>query len=763
MRVATSTVVEISGRIARTTITETFENRGGRLGEADVLYPLPSGAAFEELRLEIDGRLVAGQVLDAAQARTTYERIVREQRDPALVEWAGLGLLRARIFPFGAGERRTVVVRHRQVLPLEGDALRITGQLVGVDDVRDERGTGTFRIRWRGDSLGTPWSPTHSVRVRDVRGGDDAIAATVRGGMVHEALLSGSTGHVVAYLPVRGDARAPGVTVLTYSEAAVRGPGGMMSRASVERHALVIVTPPREAPVAMPRDITLVLDVSGSMAGEKLAQAVAAGRALLATLRPTDRFQLLAFSDAVTTHAEQLVPATPASVRTANRWLDQLAAAGGTNIGDAMQVALATLASGERDDSRRTAATSRSARLPLLLLLTDGEPTVGLNPAAILDSTTAWRGDARVFSFGVGAGVDATLVEQLALRGRGSAHFVRPEESVERAVSLLAQRLAAPLLANVQVTLDGGQLQQLYAPLGTDLMTGQELVFLARYTGASTGRVRVRGTTGEQGGAGLREVRTDYRFGARDSANGFVPRLWAVQRVAALDAMRRRHGGDGDADRIAARTREFDDEMRALGDRYGIPTPLTSYLVLEPGATVAQDLQGTPVGSPPPTPAGARRVAVGNAKSVAGGPPSVQGGRPMIAADANFERARRAAEQRAAVNLSAADAVMRSDEAELAAGAQRRTVRGVVFERMDSTWTDRRLLDDRAWKPRVTVRVKPFSAAWTALVQALPELREPFALGDRLRVRGREALVEVAPDGADRLGADELSRLRAAW
>jgi hypothetical protein len=83
--------------------------------------------------------------------------------------------------------------------------------------------------------------------------------------------------------------------------------------------------------------------------------------------------------------------------------------------------------------------------------------------AAWLDGLVA-RGGARLFTFGIGADVDASLVEQLALEGRGTAHFVRPDESVERAVSRLAQRLAAPLLGDVTVHLDGGTVRQRYAP-----------------------------------------------------------------------------------------------------------------------------------------------------------------------------------------------------------------------------------------------------------------------------------------------------------
>src|SRR5690606_12051395 len=87
--------------------------------------PLPAGAAFQELQLQIGDEMVSGEVLDAAEARRVYEEIVRRQRDPALVEWMGRGLLRARIFPIAPGETKRVVVRYAVVAQREGDALRV--------------------------------------------------------------------------------------------------------------------------------------------------------------------------------------------------------------------------------------------------------------------------------------------------------------------------------------------------------------------------------------------------------------------------------------------------------------------------------------------------------------------------------------------------------------------------------------------------------------------------------------------------------------
>ena len=194
-RVRNNVRVELENGVLRYEVRETFVNRGGQVAEADYLYPMPAGAAFQELQLQIGDEMVSGEVLDAARARQVYEEIVRRQRDPALVEWMGRGLLRARIFPIAPGETKRVVVRFATVAAREGDALRVdytaageasggggfAGNALTAIEAEDSavgrrRGGGasrpamqsSFTLRFRAEPrFGRPYSPTHEVRVRD--------------------------------------------------------------------------------------------------------------------------------------------------------------------------------------------------------------------------------------------------------------------------------------------------------------------------------------------------------------------------------------------------------------------------------------------------------------------------------------------------------------------------------------------------------------------------------------------------------------------
>jgi len=679
VRVRSDVRVELADRILRYEVEERFVNRGGMVGEADYLFPLPANAAFQDLKLSINGELVSGETMNASQARGIYESIVRAQRDPALVEWMGHGLLRARIFPINTGEEKRIVVRFQSVASREGDALRIDyfrGGAPGTTNVRDD-GTSSFALSFRatGD-LGTPYSPTHQL---DVHNNANRVEVAVRGDAKDVTLL----------VPARRPAAAA-ISALAYA------PG------NEDGFALITVTPPpapREE--AIPRDITLVLDVSGSMSGRKIEQARAAGRQLLATLRPSDRFRLIDFSSDVRTFQNEFVPATDANVRQASRYLDALDASGGTNIEGALREAV------------RPAVAE--GHLPIILFLTDGEPTVGETQpdrlaAIATDANSRARESRRIFTFGLGSDVNVSLLETLALEGRGTSQFVRPDESVERTVGIVANRLVGPVLTDVRIRVEGDpRLSKMLPSQPSDLFADHDLVALTRYSGHGEARVIVEGY---RRGTPVRWTST-VELPDRERDNQFVARLWAAQRVGYLSAEKRKHGA----------SQEYDDEIRTLGERYGIPTEFTSYLVTEPQLAVNRRGAMVPAMGAPATPVAEQR----------------------------FELAKASAAQRSASNIAVLDslkAAAPAADASRGASSATRKIDSRTFALHDGVWTDLRF---RAGME--TIIIKPYSKAYFDLLTQLPELRSTFILGDRVIVVGKSVAISLD----DSKGAAELS------
>src|SRR5438105_7371719 len=700
--------VNLVDRVLRYEITETFVNRGSRVGEADFMFPLPKGAAFQDLKLSINGELVSGETMSADRARQIYEEIVRRQRDPALLEWMGYGLLRARIFPIAPGEEKKVVVRFQTVAEREGDALRIdyfrglrTNQFATG---QQPEGRVSFLLTYPNDPMyGTAYSPTHSIFEQrygsdsyddSYREGDRSFASNYRGS-VRRFEVRDARGEVTLLIPIRRTTSAA-ISLLT------NAPG------NDDGFALITLSPPAVRPRPVPRDVTFVIDVSGSMSGQKIEQARSAGKQLLRTLSSMDRFRLIDFSSDVRTFRDDYSAATPENIRAAERYLDDLDAQGSTNISGALEEALS--------------ARVQSGRLPIILFLTDGQPTVGERDAtAIAASVAKQRGPRRLFTFGVGADLNVSLIEQLALEGRGTASFVRPEESVERAVGIVASRLTSPLVTDVRVHADGVRLLKMHPSGPVDIFAGEDLVLLTRYDGSGNATLRFDGQTT----SGPVSWTSRVFFPDRSRENPFVARLWATQRIGYLSAEKRKNGG----------SKEIDDEIRDLGERFGIPTEFSSYLVVEQGMN--------------------RRRVLGSA----GGGVQMNGVVTTGAAPASapaaveFEAAKAAAAQRSVTNMSAADAVTG-----VAAGANVQRAGNATFVLRDSIWTDVRYKNSGPM-----LRVKPFSDAYFRVLELEPELREPFSVGDRVIVAGRSMAIELTAAGVERLSDRDLAMLRDRW
>src|SRR5258708_205608 len=205
-RVRTDVSISITGRVARVTVEEYFMNTGPMLGEANYVYPIPPDAAFAGLSLWQGDQEMKGEMLDASQARSIYEEIVRPRRDPAPVELAGYGLIRARLVPLAPRETKKVTLRYNEIVTRQGDALRFRYPIVG-----SAPGPAPRTIRFSVDSAplyGAAFSPTHQLATtRD--GNRLAIAVSYTGAPPGlELLLPGRTtvgASLVTYRPAGED------------------------------------------------------------------------------------------------------------------------------------------------------------------------------------------------------------------------------------------------------------------------------------------------------------------------------------------------------------------------------------------------------------------------------------------------------------------------------------------------------------------------------------------------------------------------------
>ncbi len=707
VRLRTDVTAHVVGRVARVQVEEWFRNDGPGLAEGEYQYALPGEASFADLSLWQGDRELKGETLDAERARAIYEEIVRRRRDPALVELIGHGLLRARVFPIAPGETRRVTLRYTQLLPRAGEALVFryaAGRAVQTwgprplpptprpwplaperplpDPQPAPSGGGDAPVQLRlvaddGSAFRDAFSPTHELRTER------------EGGRMTVRTAGELRGDVAIFLPL---ARAgAGVSVAAYRTGVEDG------------YAMITLSPGEASGDAVPRDVVLVLDVSGSMSGDKIDQARRAIRALLGSLGTADRFRIVAFNSTVDPYRAGWTPASAPELAEARRWVDGLQASGSTDIGAALAEAFR--------------APSPAPRLPIVVFVTDGLPTVGeQDPDRIAQQAEAGRGRARVFAFGVGYDVNARLLDQLTTAARGTTAYVEPGEDLERPLALLAARIRHPVLTELRLAGAPVELRDVYpAPL-PDLFAGDELVLLARYRGAGTGEVAFEG---RRAGAPER-VTTSADFPAESRRDDYIPRLWASRKIGVLTRELRLHG----------RNAELEAEVRQLGLRYGILTDFTAYLVQEPGFDVAQ---ATPAAAP-------AFMVMGQA----------------AVRSAETARARR--EAKSLANIAAADAAVVGGAGRASAGRSAasdwRIVAGRRFTLRDGVWSD----GLRPAGARVAA-VEPFSPAFFALLRQLPELQQWCGSFPQLELSGARVALRIATGGASQLSQAEIERL----
>lgn len=307
---------------------------------------------------------------------------------------------------------------------------------------------------------------------------------------------------------------------------------------------------------AVPKDVVYVLDTSGSMAGVKLDRAKGALRAGLAMLREGDRFGIVSFAGMSRSFRGGLVSATAANRDEAVRWIDALDARGGTALDAGLRAGLGLGTPG---------------RLFLVVLLTDGRPTIGpvVQAEDILASARrANTAHARVYTFGVGQDLDVALLDRIAEDTGGRRHYIAPHEEIGAAVTAFLRTVDTPVLTDVRLEIGEG-VEEIYPHRMPDLYAGSDVVVLGRYAKAGERTLRLVGKRGEK------EEAFEFRLAlSAESGHPYLERLWAQRKVAFLLDEMRLHGQD----------KELVDEVVRLGTLHALVTPFTAGLVVEDGS-----------------------------------------------------------------------------------------------------------------------------------------------------------------------------------
>jgi tetratricopeptide (TPR) repeat protein len=532
--------VDIRDQIARTVIEESFVNHTDAELEGVFHFPLPQDASISGFGMWIGDNLVEADVVERQRAREIYESFLRERRDPALLEWSGGNIFKARVFPIPAGSEKRIKITYTQVLPLQGQRYRygyaLQSELLQKHPLRD------LSIDLKVHSalpLKSITCPTHPARTdRTAHSAHVEFTAqeyTPTRDFEVVVEVDGQKTDMVMIPHRRGD---DGYFMLQLTP-----PGG---RGDSDRPLL---------PDGEPLQLLILADTSGSIdAGQRAKQATFIA-SLLTALSPRDTFNLGTCDVACAWAFAQPGPADSRSIEAARDYLARRASLGWTNLDLAFAEAL-------KQCGPRTH----------VIYVGDGIVTAGdTDPVAFTKRLRRlYKGQRGIFhAVTLGSSYEPGVVRAIAALGGGSLRKIGGEQGPQVVAQELLAEIARPGLRDLKVEFRGLKVARVYPEELPSIPAGAQQILLGRYLPEGRDQVGEVIVTGTQGG---KPVRFSTRVTLKDAerGNSFIPRLWARMHLDRLLEQ-------GTSDVIR-------DEIIALSEEYQIITPYTSLLVLETDA-----------------------------------------------------------------------------------------------------------------------------------------------------------------------------------
>ena len=552
--------VQIREQAATTTLEIQLHNPGAQ-AEAVLLLPVPAGAAITNFLFDGPAREPTAKLLPRDEARATYDAIVRKLRDPALLEFAGYNLIRSSVFPVPAGGKQKIRLTYDHILPMVNGRI---DYLLPRSESLDVAAPWDVHVDISSKApISTTYSPSHEVTTK--RRGPHQVSVRIRDDAKRDP--------GPFRLSVLLQRKAVSATLFTYPDPKIGG-GYFLLLAGLPAHK-------PERTRQLKREVTIVIDRSGSMAGEKLDQVRAAALQTIEGLADGEAFNIIDYATTVASMSPKPVIKSAETTKKARAYLASLRPLGGTNIHDALVEAL------------RQPRVEKM--LPLVLFLTDGLPTIGKVSEVAIREVVA-KGNPhkrRVFAFGVGHDVNAPLLDRISEMTLAKPTYVHPREDVELKVASVVHRLYGPVLSSAALeTVDGNgtvvtdvMREPIPAQL-PDLFQDDQLVLLGQYRGDGTIRFRLKGDyLGES-----KSFFMTFDLGKATTRNAFVPRLWASRRIAFLIDQIRQAGGSlpgrsarrsGGAPLNNPKFKELVDEILRLSTEFGILSEYTAFLATE--------------------------------------------------------------------------------------------------------------------------------------------------------------------------------------
>lgn len=511
--------VRIDGGHAQSTYEHVFQNATSSRLEGNYHLLVGEGASATGFAYWNGEDKIVGEVFEREAAQKIYDAMTGLKKDPGLLEQTGEGAFAFRVFPIEPNEQKRVQVSTSHWLERRGSAIEFRARVASAHaqvtfDVNDARGVNAIT------------STTHDLAVQRISATESRVTVT--------------------------GSKTPNPVELALDYTPTAAP---LELATMVHHdaghevyfTTSLATPPAPQTEHVANDITIVIDRSGSMTGDSIANARAAAVAILDKLSPDDSVNVIAFDDKVEHLYSEPHAVTDGVKSEVKKYVATIDARGGTDIALALKEAFKVQKHDDHPDS--------------ILFLTDGESD---GPSAI-SAAQSDTSSARVFTVGIGTGVDKALLARLAQIRHGRFTFIPDIHAVASEFPRVLSQLQAPVLTDVTIHAEGATIEKMYPSTFGDLFPADEVRVFGRMTGSGPAKIVVEGK--DHGVAKRFESPVDVTAVA---SAPFVARSWARARVDELMGDMREKG----------ETDALKTEVINLGLAYDLVTQYTSFLAV---------------------------------------------------------------------------------------------------------------------------------------------------------------------------------------
>jgi len=575
----------VSGYIATVEVTQQFHNPFGEKIEASYVFPLPHNAAVNEFIMTVGERHIRGIIREREEAEQIYHEARAQGYVASLLTQERPNIFTQKVANIEPGKEIDIDITYFQTLTYADGWYEVVFPMVVGPRFNPPGYTEGVGAVGRGSTgLSGQTTEVQYLKPGERSGHDISLAFEIDAGVPiediecrsHVIARSSGPGDVVRVALSQLDAIPNKDFVLRYRVAGKAIKSALLTHRD-ERGGFftLMLFPPAELSglKRKPMEMVFVLDCSGSMSGQPIAQAKAAAERALRSLGPDDTFQIIRFSNNASQLGPAPIPATPENVRRGLAYLDSLKGEGGTMMIDGIKAALDF----PHDEGR----------LRFVSFMTDGY--IG-NDREILGEVQKRVGESRVFSFGVGSSTNRYLLDRMAKLGRGAVAYLGPRDSAADVMDLFFERISHPALTDLRVDWGGMEVTDVYPERVPDLFVGRPVILTGHFSGKGRATVAVRGKVGGE----MREFTIPVDLDDTASTHAGLPAVWARMKIADL------------ADRATyEESPELAEGIKGVALEYGLMSAYTAFVAVD-SLTRTEGDHGTTVAVPVPVPESVR-------------------------------------------------------------------------------------------------------------------------------------------------------------